>query len=160
MNAVALVGMLRDRGVTLEPHGDRLRVRPARAVRREEVEALRRHKAAVLALLRSWPTSVSRIPTAPTRDLIADYREVLARLWLLNMPDECGPPRARQTDVDEARRLLAQQARLCDELGPGLASAVARQAARAWATAMRRCPWCGESGTFHDPARGGQVADA
>jgi hypothetical protein len=160
VNAAALVGTLRARGVSLEPHGDRLRIRPASAVRPEEVEALRRNKAAVIALLRSAPTSVSETATAPTRDLIADYREVLGRLWLLNIPGESRPPRAHQTDVDDARRLLAEQARLCDELGPALASAVARQAARGWVTAMGRCPWCGESGPFHDPARRGEVADA
>jgi hypothetical protein len=53
--AAALVEMLRARGVTLEPRGDKLRVVPASAVTPEEVDALRRHKAEVLALLMPEP---------------------------------------------------------------------------------------------------------
>lgn len=53
MTAAALVAELRARGVTLEPRGDRLRVMPASAVTPDEVEALRRFKADVLALLAS-----------------------------------------------------------------------------------------------------------
>ena len=51
MTAAALVAELRARGVSLEPEGDRLRVRPTRLVRPEELAALRQHKAEVLALL-------------------------------------------------------------------------------------------------------------
>jgi hypothetical protein len=160
VTAASLIEMLRARGVTLEPHGDRLRVRPASAVRPGEVETLRRHKAAVLALLHSAPTLASRTAPAAARNQIAEYREILTRLWLLNIPDESRPPHARQTDVDDARRLLADQARLYDELRPVFASAVARQAARAWARAMGRCPWCGAPGTLHDPERRGEIADA
>ena len=49
--AAALVASLRSRGVILEPRGDKLRVVPASAVTPEEVDALRQHKAEVLALL-------------------------------------------------------------------------------------------------------------
>jgi len=49
--AVALLARLRARGVVLEPDGPSLVIRPADAVRPEEVEALRLHKAEVLALL-------------------------------------------------------------------------------------------------------------
>jgi TubC N-terminal docking domain len=66
--AAALVANLRSRGVTLEPRGDKLRVVPASAVTPEEVDALRQHKAEVLALL------------APARSLAVDpetVREVL-----------------------------------------------------------------------------------
>lgn len=58
--AVELLATLRARGVALEPRGDRLRVRPASVVAPEELDALRRHKAELLALLNcqglpAWP---------------------------------------------------------------------------------------------------------
>ena len=40
----ALVADLQARGVTLEPRGDRLAVRPVSRLTREELEALRRYK--------------------------------------------------------------------------------------------------------------------
>jgi hypothetical protein len=49
--AVELLATLRARGVVVEPRGDRLRVRPASVVAPEELDALRRHKAELLALL-------------------------------------------------------------------------------------------------------------
>ena len=71
---VELVAQLRARGVTLEPDGPTLVVRPAAAVRPEEIAALRQHKAEVLALLRAvdlprvalwyshpWPDAVERL---------------------------------------------------------------------------------------------------
>ncbi len=51
--AVVLLDRLRARGIELVPAGDRLRFRPGEAVTSEEREALRRHKAEVLALLTS-----------------------------------------------------------------------------------------------------------
>ena len=51
-SAVELVAKLRARGIALERDGGTLVVRPADAVRPEEIEALMQHKAAVLALLR------------------------------------------------------------------------------------------------------------
>ncbi len=50
--AVELVARLRARGVSLEPDGATLVVRPADAVSPDEVAALKRHKQQVLAVLR------------------------------------------------------------------------------------------------------------
>jgi hypothetical protein len=86
--AVELVARLRARGVTLEPDGPTLVVRSATAVPPDEVEALRRHKAEVLALLRAaWPPWVDLNPHAvrealgarPSKDTVASLRrDVLA----------------------------------------------------------------------------------
>jgi len=70
MTAVALVADLQARGVTLEPRGDRLAVRPVSRLTREEIEALRRHKAEVLALLRGpAPAEVARVLGLPLNQL-------------------------------------------------------------------------------------------
>jgi hypothetical protein len=92
-------------------------------------------------------------PVATTADLIASYELVLSRLWLLNQPEGVarsyrdGADLARQAheaDREEARRLLDEQAKLCDELGPDFAEAVGRRHARFWAQMMKRDPWTGE----------------
>jgi hypothetical protein len=57
VTASALVADLRRRGVTLEPRGDRLRYcAPAGVLTDADREALRRHKAQVVALLRAAPS--------------------------------------------------------------------------------------------------------
>ena len=53
MTPEALVAELRARGVELRAVGDRLRYKPASALTPADVEVLRQHKAAVLALLRA-----------------------------------------------------------------------------------------------------------
>ncbi len=53
--AVALLDTLRARGVELVAAGDRLRFRPVEAVAPEELEALRRFKTDLLALLQPGP---------------------------------------------------------------------------------------------------------
>jgi hypothetical protein len=68
--ALELIARLRDRGITLEPDGGTLVVRPAAAVRPDEIEALKHNKAEVLALL-SGPARVW-VDLAP-----ATIREVL-----------------------------------------------------------------------------------
>ncbi len=66
-----------------------------------------------------------------TRVPIAEYRQVLGRLWPLNTPDARPSAGAHDSDAADARRLLAeQQAPLCDELGADLAVLVSQQAAR------------------------------
>src|SRR5262249_120847 len=57
--------------VTLEPHGDRLRARPAAAVTASDAEAIRRHKTEILALLRA-----EHVVSVPPPDA-ATVREVL-----------------------------------------------------------------------------------
>ena len=66
--AAQLVEALRARGVTLEPAGDRLRVRPASALSAEELEALRMVKPEVLRLLAAQPTPT---PAPLDPDLLA-----------------------------------------------------------------------------------------
>jgi hypothetical protein len=56
--AVDLITRLRARGVALEPDGQTLVVRPAHALQPNEVEALRRHKAEVLAFLARPPLAL------------------------------------------------------------------------------------------------------
>ena len=87
----------------------------------------------------------------PQRTLIARYREVLGKLWLLNAGEAPLSARHHRADLEAARELLAEQARLCDELGATLASAIGQQAARSWVSRMGRCPWCGLPGVFHEP---------
>lgn len=55
--AADLVRALRSRGVTLVPEGDRLRCKPADRLTPGDLDSLRTHKAAVLALLRQEPAA-------------------------------------------------------------------------------------------------------
>jgi hypothetical protein len=117
------------------------------------------------SILRRWPprsrchSKVRRTGTVPTsRASIADYREVLGQLWLLNAPEARPSARAHDPDVADARRLLAAQALLCHELGADLAARVSRRVAAEWARLMQRCPWCGPSGVCHDADRGEEIA--
>jgi hypothetical protein len=97
--------------------------------------------------------------TAPaTRGPIDKYHEVLTRLWLLNVSDDRPFPHTHDADIADARRLLAEQARLCAELGADFAAVVRRQAAREWARRMLRCPWCGLAGVRHDVDSGEPIA--
>lgn len=88
---------------------------------------------AAMRIERRWPA------IAPG-DLVDRYRAVLAQLWLLGLPSESRSPHAHQADLADARHLLAEQARLCDALGPEFASAVSREHGRTWAMLMRACP--------------------
>ena len=65
MKAAALVGDLQARGVTLVPEGDKLRVRPVSRLSAEELEALREHKAEVLAFLSAPSRPDPDPPRAP-----------------------------------------------------------------------------------------------
>jgi hypothetical protein len=71
VTAAALLKTLRARGVTLESHGDRLKVRPVSAVTPDEIEALRQNRTQVLRLLaeNAFPkTSFPSSPTSPAPD--------------------------------------------------------------------------------------------
>ena len=97
------------------------------------------------------PEQDTREPTS-LHELIEKYREILSRRWMLNISP------SHPVDREDASRLLAEQAWLCDEIGPEFAAAVSRPHARWWAKAMGRCPWCGEPDVFHDPETGGAIA--
>lgn len=73
MTAAALVADLRARGVTLEPHGGRLRVRPVSAVRPEDAEAIRQLKPEILRLLHAEATGTDRDGSGWPR-AIAEHR--------------------------------------------------------------------------------------
>ena len=60
-SAAALVDELRRRGVELRAEGDRLRYRPVSAVTPEDVEALRRHKSELLAILAPPPPDPAEV---------------------------------------------------------------------------------------------------
>jgi hypothetical protein len=60
--AVELVARLRARGVALEPEGTALVIRPASAVRPDEVEALRHLKAEIMTLLTAPAMSATPAP--------------------------------------------------------------------------------------------------
>jgi hypothetical protein len=79
MTAAALVATLRARGVILEPRGDRLRVMPASAVTADEVEALRRLKPDVLAILTGGADSPAPCVATVTAHLLAMPLDVFAR---------------------------------------------------------------------------------
>jgi hypothetical protein len=77
MTAVELIEVLRARGVTLEPHGDKLRVRPVSRLTAEELDCLRVAKTEVLALL-AGPRPAS--PTDPAAGLSAPSVAAFAAL--------------------------------------------------------------------------------
>jgi hypothetical protein len=76
MTAVELVRTLQARGIELAPAGDRVRFRPGDAVTAEERDALRAHKAEVLALL-AGPSLAS---TEAVALRVAAFRDQL-RAW-------------------------------------------------------------------------------
>jgi TubC N-terminal docking domain len=92
VTAATLVAELRARGVVLEPHGDRLRVRPASIVTTDETDLIRRHKTEILRLLHTedWmhvppadPETVREVlganPTAADRDAL--HHELASAVW-------------------------------------------------------------------------------
>jgi hypothetical protein len=128
MTAAELVSVLSSRGVQLVADGERLRWRPAGAVSTEEREALARHKAELLALLRrqqvapATPTSV-RLPRSLEEE-IAQEKEILAKRI------------AACRDQDLRRRLEA----LAREEPEGLDEALAwYDRAKHWESEWRRC---------------------
>jgi hypothetical protein len=78
VNVPDLLSELRNRGVTLEAQGDRLRFHPSAAVPRELIEDLRNHKSILLEELRSEAKSCPELDlaTAP----VAEIRKIRAQL--------------------------------------------------------------------------------
>jgi hypothetical protein len=124
-----LVQALRARGVTLRADGDRLKVRPASAVTPDEVEALKRHKAEVLALLAPAqdialdPKTLAQVlgPDANDDhavaclrcDVLAAVREVKAGIRSGVLPSRRlvhGHPLADWLNLDDVARLLREGA--------------------------------------------------
>ena len=136
--AAELVQALRARGVTLEPAGDRLRVRPASALSAEELEALRQVKPEVLRLLAAQPT------TTPAHHL----RVALRRWFALTVAEADG----RRPNPREVEALRQEILKLVDETGPAYAEALTREEARRFRRETARCGWCGNEG--HDEGCG------
>ncbi len=102
-----LLREIENRGVTLEPAGDRLRFRPKRNLTPELVEGLREHKAAILEALegRDNPDTVTGLEQTRHRDgsTISDTAEVLelarAHFGEIAHPEEAPyPPPEKGTD--------------------------------------------------------------
>lgn len=68
---------------------------------------------------------------------VVGYRRVLLAIFALTTQGEAGDPA-------EARRLLAEEYRLADDLGWRLADAVRAQIVRAYQRTTPVCPYCGE----------------
>jgi hypothetical protein len=130
--AAELVQALRARGVTLEPAGDRLRVRPASALSAEELEALRQVKPEVLRLLAASPT-----PTP------AHYLRLAIRRRFALMVVEVDGQRPSPQEVEALQQEILK---LVDETGAAYAEALIREEARRFQWGTARCGWCGHLG--------------
>jgi hypothetical protein len=67
---------------------------------------------------------------------VGAYRAILLDLFRLNATEVVA-------DLDRARRLVAEEMRLLDDLGPSLAEAVRAQVAAEYVESTGRCPLCG-----------------
>jgi len=130
--AAELVQALRARGVTLEPEGDRLRIRPASALSAEELEALRQVKPEVLRLLAAQPT-----PTP------AHHLRVTIRRWFTLAVAEVDGQRPSPREVEALRQEIFK---LEDETGPAYAEPLILEEARRFRWETARCGWCGNLG--------------
>jgi hypothetical protein len=68
--AAELLATLQARGVTLEPRGDKLRLRPADRLSPEDLDRLRALKPAILALLAPPPAPSSALDPATLREVL------------------------------------------------------------------------------------------
>jgi hypothetical protein len=76
-------------------------------------------------------------------NFVARYRALLRAAFRL-VAD------ASAADPAMCTRILDEVAVLTDELGPDRAQRVRREEAQRWWEESVRCPWCGESGQYHD----------
>jgi hypothetical protein len=136
--AQALLAELRAIGVEVVAHGDRLRFKPPSAVTPELRERLRKHKEALLALVRDTPALAAAKAELHARLQRADRVEAAARArgesvpdpddpavdywaWYERQPDPPPPdagPWPKQTvvvDVDDDGRIVSGP--LCDAEG-------------------------------------------
>lgn len=125
--AAELLATLQARGVTLEPRGDKLRVRPADRLSPEDLDRLRALKPAILALLAPPPAPSIALDPATLRevlgrdaadphavaclklDVLAVVRELEAGIATGQLPPRRlirGRPLAEWLPLDELARLL------------------------------------------------------
>lgn len=91
----------------------------------------------------------SGLALAPSRNRVAmeaAYRQTLRRWWALTTQ---GP----EADRAEVARTYQELLKLTDEVGEPAATRLRRAWAREWWEETGVCPYCGESGPFHDPAQ-------
>ncbi len=131
MTAAALLGRLSAKGIEVRAaDAGNMRVRPASALTPAERSALPALKAEIITLVR--------------------YRSAVHRAWELVALGPDAEPEACARAVDEVVRRV-------DDVGVPLATELQRQWARDWHAERGLCPWCGEAGVYHDPARGGEA---
>src|SRR5260370_34456301 len=127
--AAGLVAALRARGVTLEPEGDGLRIRPASALSAAELEALRQVKPEVLRLLAAQPTP------SP-----AHHLRVTIRRWFTLAVAEVDGQRPSPREVEALRQEIFK---LEDETGPAYAEPLILEEAQRFRWETARCGWGG-----------------
>ena len=139
MTAETLVATLRERGVTLRPDGDQLVVSPVSAVKPDELEALRRLKPWVMAMLRPSPQPA----LLPEPRHIEAFKIALREAWRLMAE---GP----DADPEACRRALNEVFKLEDDVGEPRATELRHAWEAAWHRDAGRCPRCGELGDRHE----------
>ena len=131
MTASALLADLCQRGVLLRLSEDRLRILiPKDALTPELREALLAVKPQMIRVI----------------ELAEQYRLLLREAF-------GAQPTNRKEGAIRRRRFGDEQARLVDELGPVLATAVAAMEVRAWRTDTGSCPSCEGSGECQECGR-------
>lgn len=80
----------------------------------------------------------------PRPDLLGAYHATLHRWWTLTA-------QGAAADVGEGQHVYQAIVRLIDEVGEPCATAQRRVWARDWHRETGICPFCGESGPYHDP---------
>ena len=129
MTATTLLVDFFKRGITLRVVGDRLGVKAPEGVLTADLRALLiKHKVELLEIV-------------PVAD---EYRRLLRDGFNLLL-GPLGPSN------EECEVFLDEQARLIDDLGPELASAIYVITGREWRTTTSVCPWCDVDGTCHEP---------
>ena len=89
------------------------------------------------------------VPAVPPATEV--YHATLRRWWALTA-------RSPEADLAEIRQVHQEIVRLIDDVGEPTATQFRRHWAREWWQETGVCPYCGERGPYHDPARGGQPA--
>jgi hypothetical protein len=136
MTAAALLADLYRRGIAVRIDGDRLGVRAPDGVLTPEVRA---------ALIAHKPQLLQLVAMAE------EYRKLVRDGF--NLLLEPSGPSTEQREV-----YLDEQARLTDELGPRLATAIYLVVGREWRAQTSVCPWCDEEGRCHEPPSGSEVS--
>ena len=131
-SAAVLLDRVRALGASACVYGDRLRITAPHALPSDLVDALRAHKADVLALL----TSASQL--APTAALRAAYR----RCFTLVVAEADG----ERIDPRDAPAVHQHIIRLTDDAGPLWADAVFADELRRFRWETARCGLCGGLG--------------